>query len=543
MFNNFIVRGFCSRLFSALFVPAILAVEVALLAVALSAQINVNSENKIGSETNVPAGEPRDQPLQREQWFMGGRISPGESPAALRMRAHQQKVIMRAARLAAARASLGSPVPNAAAGSGPVWIPLGPAPLASDASGVGSQDYGAVSGRATAVAIDPADPSGNTVYIGGAYGGVWKSANAGSASPSASNVVWAPVTDDQATLAIGAIAVQPGNNNPANSLVLVGTGETNSSTDSYYGLGILRSADAGGHWTLISQTASGQLFAGLGFSKIAFSTANSSIVVAAATGTAQGFFQGLEDPAALNRGLYYSTDDGNTWSFAVPNDGSTAIIPESATSVVFNPLAGLFFAAIRFHGFYSSPDGINWSRLANQPGPGLAISNCPSTAPSPNCPIYRGEIAVVPGRKEMYVWYVDAADTDQHIWQSLDAGNSWTPINDTGITNCGDPFAGCGTQQGRYNLELAAVPNGGATDLYAGAINIYKCQINSAQPTCSGTGANQFLNLTHVYGCPPSFGSISRTIMIWISSSRAAQTLCILLTTAESIARSTASPD
>ena len=42
-----------------------------------------------------------------------------------------------------------------------------------------------------------------------------------------------------------------------NSVVLVGTGETNSSGDSYYGLGILRSADAGNSWTLISQDASG----------------------------------------------------------------------------------------------------------------------------------------------------------------------------------------------------------------------------------------------------------------------------------------------
>src|SRR5207237_2159249 len=48
-----------------------------------------------------------------------------------------------------------------------IWTPLGPAPLASDATGFGQQDYGWVSGRATAVAVDPADATGNTVYIGG----------------------------------------------------------------------------------------------------------------------------------------------------------------------------------------------------------------------------------------------------------------------------------------------------------------------------------------------------------------------------------------
>jgi hypothetical protein len=31
-----------------------------------------------------------------------------------------------------------------------------------------------ITGRITAVAVDPSDPSGNTVYIGAAGGGVWK---------------------------------------------------------------------------------------------------------------------------------------------------------------------------------------------------------------------------------------------------------------------------------------------------------------------------------------------------------------------------------
>jgi hypothetical protein len=45
-----------------------------------------------------------------------------------------------------------------------------------------------------------------------------------------------------------------------------------------------------------------------------------------------------------------------------------------------------------------------------------------------------------------------------------------------------------------------AVPNGAATDLYAGAINLYKCGITSQNPTCA---ASPFMNLTHVYGCDP----------------------------------------
>src|SRR5205823_12184156 len=202
-----------------------------------------------------------------------------------------------------------SSVPQAEATSG--WKSLGPSPLASDATGFGGQDYGWVSGRATAVAIDPADPTGNTVYLGGAYGGVWKSSNAGAASANAADVVWTSLTDDQATLAVGSIAIQPGNNDPTKSVILVGTGETNSAGDSYYGLGILRSADAGATWTLVSQDSTTmRSFAGLGFSKIAFSTVNPNFVVAAAAGATEGVIEGRENPVNKNRGLYYSTDAG-----------------------------------------------------------------------------------------------------------------------------------------------------------------------------------------------------------------------------------------
>ena len=118
-------------------------------------------------------------------------------------------------------------------------------------------------------------------------------------SPNPSSVTWTPMTDDQPTLAVGAIAIQPqlASPDPSKSVILVGTGETNSSSDSYYGLGILRSDNAGNTWTLISQDATGnRQFAGLGFSQIAFSTANPSVVVAAAGGSDPGGDRGPRRP-------------------------------------------------------------------------------------------------------------------------------------------------------------------------------------------------------------------------------------------------------
>lgn len=432
-------------------------------------------------------------------WQQGTHAVPGANAADLRRRAIAQKLQMRPAR------SMSS------IGVGTGWTSLGPSPLPSDASGIGLQDYSWIAGRATAVAIDPNDAGGNTVFIGGANGGVWKSVNAGALSPNASAVTWTSLTDDEPTLAIGALAVQsqPANPDPSKSVVLAGTGETNSSADSYYGLGILRSADGGQTWTLIPQDATGaHSFAGIGFSRFAFSSADPNFLVAGTASTSEGILEALENPVAINRGIYYSSDAGASWNQASITDSGSAISAASVTSVAYNAPAGKFYAAVRFHGFYASLDGVNWLRLAAQPGTGLSSTACPTQASQPSgCPIYRGEIAIVPNRAgssgagEMYVWYVDANNVDQGIWQSLNGGFSWTQINDSGITNCGDLFGGCGTDAASDNLALAAVANGSVTDLYAGATNIFKCTITNASPICSGTSKNTFVNLTHVYGC------------------------------------------
>jgi hypothetical protein len=210
-------------------------------------------------DATVKPGSNSHHNRESDQWFLSGRRTPKNSSAELHRRAYQAKLMMRAAQLAALRSSAASQS-SATFGS---WTPLGPAPLSSDATGNGTQDYRQVSGRSTAVAIDPADASGNTVYIGAAQGGVWKSTNAANAT--ANSVTWNAVSDDQATLSIGALAIQPGNADPATTVILAATGEADNSLDSYYGLGILRSAGAGNSWTLITTANGGALsFSGLG---------------------------------------------------------------------------------------------------------------------------------------------------------------------------------------------------------------------------------------------------------------------------------------
>ena len=93
--------------------------------------------------------------------------------------------------------------------------------------------WGLVSGRSTAIAVD-----GDAIYAGMADGGVWKSTDDGAD--------WTPLLDDAPTLSIGAVSV-----NPADHSIWVGTGEANTSSDSYAGIGVLRSTDGGATWSLV----------------------------------------------------------------------------------------------------------------------------------------------------------------------------------------------------------------------------------------------------------------------------------------------------
>ena len=185
------------------------------------------------------------------------------------------------------------------------WQSIGPNQVASLA-------YGDVTGRVTSIAIDPADATGNTVYVGTTGGGVWKSINA--AGPQA-NVTFTPLTDTLPvfsanagasaipSLSIGAISAQSG-------VVLAGTGDPNDASDSFYGGGLLRSADGGLTWTLIQNSQDGvngnHSFSGLGFAGFAWSSTKAGTVVAAVSQAAEGVLVNAPDETNSVMGLYYS---------------------------------------------------------------------------------------------------------------------------------------------------------------------------------------------------------------------------------------------
>jgi hypothetical protein len=391
----------------------------------------------------------------------------------------------------------GGASPMSITGLNAIWQPLGPNQVASLA-------YGNVTGRVTAIAIDPADTSGNTVYLGTTGGGVWKSTNA--AGPSA-DVTFAPLTDTLPvfsanvgtgvipSLSIGAVSVD-------NQVILAGTGDPNDATDSFYGSGILRSNDGGLTWTIIQQSQDGSngahSFTGLAFAGFAWSSTSSDTVVAAVSQAAEGTLVNAPLVSSV-MGLYYSTDAGATWKMStiIDTDGGSQFVQRplpndaggnnAATSVVWNPIRQRFYAAIRYHGYYESSDGASWTRLAHQPGPGLNVTACPPNAGgsgSASCPIFRGALAVQPITGDTFALTVDSNNLDQGLWQDVcglvGTGCTSNPVTFAKQLPSAPLETGNGSTvipQADYNLALAAMPSGADTLLFAGTIDLYRCSL------------------------------------------------------------------
>lgn len=216
---------------------------------------------------------------------------------------------------------------------GPQWRSLGPWTVPN------GQTYGSsrvnVSGRVSAIAIDPLDPA--HVLVGAANGGVWESRNRGAS--------WTPRTDYAATLTVGAIAFDPS----APSTVYCGTGEGN--WWSWLGAGVLRSTNGGATWSTLCTAP----FVGQGFYELIVDPADGQHLIAATTG-----------------GVYVSTDGGATWA-------------RRRTTVTWSlSLSPTRIFAASGDGLWRSTDGgSTWTAVSLPGSPGsfnrLAVSVAPSS--------------------------------------------------------------------------------------------------------------------------------------------------------------------
>lgn len=183
------------------------------------------------------------------------------------------------------------------------WIPVGPAP--EDMSALNNAD---VSGAVWTIAFSTDFDGQGTpaMFIGTAGGGVWRSTNFTSASPT-----WSPLTDHVPSLVpvdrqigllnIGALAVDP--NHPRT--IYAGSGDPTGSNGNAYGRGMLKSTDGGNSWSLLTVAAA--TFAP-GFTRIIVDPTDHSGNTVYAAG---GF-----GPNSPLRGIYKSVDGGANWALA-----------------------------------------------------------------------------------------------------------------------------------------------------------------------------------------------------------------------------------
>jgi hypothetical protein len=331
------------------------------------------------------------------------------------------------------RGALGDPatppsVPASIAAA--TWVPLGP-----DSIPNGQTDTTAspVSGRVSAIAVHPTNS--NIVYVGGAQGGVWKTSNALSATPT-----WTPLTDHQASLAVGDIAIDPVNPN----IIYVGTGESNGSCDSYYGRGILRSADGGATWTQLGATVGGP-FDSQAISRILIdpATAGSTTTTTLWASTVSGFLSsGTEQcsfaPGPWNGAVWRSTDSGATWVLQNVPTGTTTTPGAQIHDMVLDPTDGnILYVAVR--PVPTASNGGVWksSNAKGSPAVFAKLAGFPDATTAD--PGYRRIALTIGGSAAHNTLYAAMQNSTQNLWglyKSTDAGVTWNHVDNAVNGTC-----------------------------------------------------------------------------------------------------------
>src|SRR5215218_7128180 len=202
-----------------------------------------------------------------------------------------------------------------------------------------------MSGRVVDLDVNPADPM--EFYVGYASGGLWYTANNGQS--------FTPVFDSTEVLTIGDIAV-----NWKTGTIWVGTGEVSSSRSSYAGMGMYKSTDKGKTWKWIGLPDSHHI------GKVQLHPTDDNTAWVAVLGH-------LYSPNA-ERGVYKTTDGGNTWKKTLFVDENTGAVdldinpqnPAEVYAAVWyrTRRAWDFVGAGKTTGIYKSTDGGNtWTNI------------------------------------------------------------------------------------------------------------------------------------------------------------------------------------
>jgi subtilisin-like proprotein convertase family protein len=282
-----------------------------------------------------------------------------------------------------------TPVVSSLPAVGGTWSSQGPAPILNGS--VQNIANRPVVGAIDVVVAHPA--SAATLWVGSVNGGIWKTTNATSGSPT-----WTPQTDAAASLAISEITLDP--TDATSNTLVAGTG----SGSSFWTTGptgrLLRTTNGGSTWSALSTSLADQSITGIaargatlvvttraGCSSPIYRSTNTGASFSAVSGlpTGEGFdvtgpsnatttlYAAISDCFAANSGIYKSTNSGATWTRiststmnALLNDAVNVIISAGTSNQVF---VGIVTAKSSGPGyelsglFRSGNSGTSWTSL------------------------------------------------------------------------------------------------------------------------------------------------------------------------------------
>ena len=255
-----------------------------------------------------------------------------------------------------------------------------------------------MSGRITAIDAVVANP--DIIYAGAASGGVWLSTSGG--------VTWEPIFDKESTLSIGAIAIQQ--DNPA--VVWVGTGEGNPRNSLNGGDGIYKSLDGGKTWKKMGLDKTRHIH------RVIIDPKNPNTVYVGAIGSPWG-----EHP---ERGVYKTSDGGNTWELILFVDNKTGcaelVMDPSNPNKLFANMwehrryPWTFNSGGQGSGLHVTYDGgKTWKKLTNKEG-----------LPEGD----HGRMGLAIARSKPNIVYALIESKKNALYRSEDGGENWSMVND-----------------------------------------------------------------------------------------------------------------
>ena len=323
------------------------AVPVALTSRAGPSEAGGRAQREV-AENDMPPALARH--LERLKALPGNGGESLEGPSSAAEASFLQRAFPDAdiplARIAAARAAFkghkGKGFPKGKGRPG-VWVTIGPSdavypffPLRTSSLYV-PNEYVA-GGRTTSLALaGDCDQGHCRLYAGPAGGGLWRTDKALNGQPK-----WTYLSTPFEINSVGSIAVDP--NDPSGNTIWVGTGEANAcGSGCEAGVGLYKSTDGGDTWTgpLGKSNASDgkPVFDARGVGTIAIKPGDSDTIYAASTrairGVSSSCCSGVVSiiPGAAKWGLYKSTDGGANWTFIHNGAATTAGCTGDATEV------------------------------------------------------------------------------------------------------------------------------------------------------------------------------------------------------------------